>query len=96
MNTQRHFRTKKLLTSERIKRLDAIGFSWDPRIEQWEEYFSALEKFCATEGHCRVSQGFSMNGLKLGGWVNKQRQKKHLLKPGQIRRLNSLGFIWKS
>ena len=85
---------KKGLTPDQIKRLDSLGFNWDPRAEQWEESFAALQKFQQREGHCRVPRGSQEFGLNLGAWVGKQRSKKEGLTPDQIRRLDRLGFSW--
>ena len=85
---------KKGLTPDQIKRLDSLGFNWDPRAEQWEESFAALQKFQQREGHCRVPRGSQEFGLNLGAWVGKQRARKEGLTPDQIRRLDRLGFSW--
>ncbi len=83
------------LSVNQINRLDSLGFTWDPHAQLWEESFIALQEFLKREGHCRVSQSFEADGVKLGAWVSKQRQKKASLSPDRIKRLNSLGFIWK-
>jgi hypothetical protein len=85
---------KKALTPDQIKRLDSLGFNWDPRAEQWEESFAALQKFQQREGHCRVPRGSQEFGLNLGAWVGKQRSRKEGLTSDQIRRLDRLGFSW--
>ena len=86
--------TKDRLTPDRLKRLDSLGFSWDPHSDQWEQNFAALQKFRKREGHCLVVSGHEEDGLKLGGWVTAQRVKKDKLTPDQLKRLNSLGFSW--
>ena len=89
---------KHLLTSDQIKRLDSLGFSWDPLTEQWEQAFAALQKFHKREGHCLVARGHFENGLNLGNWVTVQRRKKtskkHILSSDQLNRLDSIGFSW--
>jgi predicted GNAT family N-acyltransferase len=60
----------------------------------WDRWFGLLQKFHAREGHCRVEQQYHQDGLKLGAWVNKQRSRRNNLSPGQIQRLDQLGFIW--
>jgi superfamily II DNA or RNA helicase len=87
---------KSQLTAGQINKLDSLGFTWDPHAELWEASFSALKEFISREGHCRVPQSFEAGGVKLGAWVSKQRQKKADLSPERIKRLNSLGFIWKA
>ena len=86
--------TKDRLAPERLKRLDSIGFSWDPHVEQWEQNFAALQTFRKREGHCRVEQRHQEDGLKLGVWVSNQRSKKKLLSPERLKRLDALGFSW--
>jgi len=87
--------TKDRLAPDRLKRLKSFGFIWDPITEQWEQAFAALEKFHKREGHCRVPESHQVEGLKLGLWVQNQRARKDRLKPNQLNRLNSLGFVWR-
>jgi len=87
-------KNKDKLTSDQIKRLDSLGYSWDPLTKQWEEGFSALQKFYEREGHCRVTKEVKVNGINLGNWVNNKRSKNCKLTPDQIKRLESIGFIW--
>ena len=94
VSTQRG--AKKGLTPDQITRLDSLGFSWDPIGEQWEKGFAALKKFYQREGHCRVPRGNQEFGLNLGSWVKTQRTKKNNLSPDRLKRLNALGFVWKT
>ena len=81
-------------TPDQLKRLNSIGFCWDPRSEKWEQGFAALEMFHKREGHCRVAALHLENGRKLGVWVVAQRSMKDRLTPDQLKKLESLGFIW--
>ena len=92
VNTQRLYKQK--LTLDRIRSLEELGFSWDPRKDQWEEAFDALKAFHDLEGHCRVAEKKTVNGIKLGIWVRVQRQNKDRLTSDRMKRLNSLGFSW--
>ena len=85
---------KDQLTSHQIKRLDSLGYSWNPLTDQWAAAFAALQKFHEREGHCRVTKGVKINGLNLGNWVLNKRSKKGNLTPDQIKSLESIGFIW--
>ena len=67
---------KDKLSKDRIKRLDALGFSWDPFTEQWEEGFRKFLQFQEREGHCLVSQRHREDDFNLGIWVSRQRRKK--------------------
>ena len=82
------------LTTHQIRRLNAIGFSWDPLEQQWEEAFTALQEFRKREGHCQVPRSYTANGLKLGSWVKWQRNQKAQLTPSRAKRLRILGFSW--
>lgn len=94
VTTQRRIKNK--LTLDRIKRLESVGFCWDPFIEQWEKAFAMLKEYFAREGHHRVPQKLVIDGIRLGSWVNTQRQNKNSLSGDRIQRLNSAGFIWKT
>jgi superfamily II DNA or RNA helicase len=86
---------KNQLTVDQIKRLDALGFSWDPHTEQWDKAFLTLEKFRKEVGHCRVPRNQIFEGLNLGKWVATQRRNAFKLSEERLSRLNSLGFAWK-
>jgi superfamily II DNA or RNA helicase len=92
VGTQRLNRNE--LTADQMNRLNSLSFSWDPRAEQWEEGFVALQSFYKREGHCRVAQGHQENGLKLHLWMGTQRWKRDELTVDQVNRLNSLNFSW--
>jgi superfamily II DNA or RNA helicase len=87
-------RRSKNQSPDQLKRLNSLGFCWDPIAEQWEQKFAALQAFCRREGHCRVPKGKGEAGLNLSSWVVKQRTHKERLTPDQLKRLNSLGFVW--
>ena len=87
---------KKGLAPDQLKRLNSLGFSWDPHADQWEQSFAALQKFRKREGHCLVPYGYQVDGLKLGSWVTTQRSRKDQLTRDRLKRLNSLGFVWKA
>jgi len=81
-------------SADQIRRLDSLGFNWDPRSDQWEEAFAALEDFHKQEGHCSVAETFVTKKFNLGLWVSRQREKKDQLTVEQIRRLDELHFSW--
>jgi hypothetical protein len=85
---------KDRLSHDRIKRLDALGFVWDPLEEQWEEGFSNLQKFYNREGHCNIKRSHNEDGYKLGRWVGMQRLYRHSMVNDRKQKLENLGFIW--
>jgi hypothetical protein len=90
---QRH--NKKAMSVERRRRLDAVGFVWDPYGVEWEKNFALLKGFQSREGHCRVRRGHQEGGFKLGTWVVNQRIRKNALFAERKQRLNAIGFIWR-
>jgi len=90
---QRKFKDK--LRADKVSRLNVLGFDWDTKKTDWEEWFSQLEKFVKKEGHSRVHNNYKTDdGLFLGSWVANQRTKKKSLSPKNKSRLDDLGFDW--
>ena len=67
---------KDLLSVERKRRLDAIGFVWSWQDYLWERNFAALVNFQRRDGHCCVPTHYVVGDLKLGWWVATQRRNK--------------------
>jgi superfamily II DNA or RNA helicase len=93
--TQRAFYAKGKLSQDRVSRLEAIGFQWDPYAEDWEFNFAALQAYKDERGHCRVPQLYKPNKA-LGAWVMSQRARfsKGKLSQDRISRLEAIGFEW--
>jgi Uncharacterized protein conserved in bacteria len=100
IGTQRyHYNGKpnSLFTKERIKKLDAIGMIWDVKNNNWNAMYLELQKYKKKYKNVRVPQSYiTPNGLKLGVWINKQRQdyidKK--IQPKRMKKLNDIKMIW--
>jgi hypothetical protein len=95
VGNQRQLKKRNSLSSDRIRRLDALGFEWDPKNAAWEEMFSRLVEYQKHAGNCRVPQQWPED-QHLANWVGTQRQRKKYghLSPDQIQRLDALGFEW--
>jgi len=98
---QREARLRGVLSEERRRKLDALGFAWDGEQAnwdaRWERRFDQLLAFRRRFGHCRVPAGWSEN-TPLSAWVQIQRvrKKQGKLRAERMRRLNAIGFMWKS
>ena len=90
--TQRSY--KKSLSSEKIARLNKIGYDWAPMESRWEGMFTELFAYKKAHGDCNVPRGYPKN-VQLATWVGVQRQKKLKLSSDRVRRLNGLGFKWR-
>lgn len=94
---RRHERPKGRLTDERIAALDALGFVWDPRADDFARGLAALRKFVSEHGHARVpAKHRTADGFALGVWVDGRRQnrKQGRLTQEQFAALDALGFVW--
>jgi hypothetical protein len=80
---------------ERRHLLDTIEFEWDSlNSARWEAGFTALPKFKAREGHCRVHAHHIEGAFKLGQWVGSQRRNRDSLTAECKQRLDDIGFVW--
>lgn len=87
----------KTLSQDRIDRLNALGFVWDPQSHTWEQNYESLKCFKEVHGHCRVP--FSNNkGKKLCFWIRNQRSfySRSKMPQERISKLEALGFEWKT
>lgn len=95
VNSQRtHF---DRLPKEKKERLEALsGWSWDPFADLWEENFQHLVEFIEQNGSCQVPQDYkTSDGVKLGKWLNVQRQNNDILPIERRKKLEELpGWTW--
>lgn len=85
---------KNRFAAERIARLEALDFVWNPRDDQWERHFAALRAYRARTGHCIVPKGHIEAGYRLERWVRAQIRNRSELAADQVARLDALGFSW--
>jgi DNA-binding CsgD family transcriptional regulator len=92
---QRVLRRKGKLSEDRVRRLDKLGFVWNPSEDQWERMLAALLEYQKVHGNCNVPFDWSENP-QLGNWVVTQRNyhRKGLLRPERRERLAAIGFRW--
>jgi hypothetical protein len=84
-----------LLSADRRRRLDELGFVWNLLDAVLEEGFSSLKSYKHREGHCLVPALHIENGFRLGSWVQVQRGKKQVvISIERQHRLDALGFVW--
>ena len=83
------------ISSDKIKRLDELGFVWDPFLQAWETRFQELVAYKEEHGNCLVSIGWEKN-KQLGKWIHQQRtlKKRGKLDADKNKLLDELGFIW--
>lgn len=83
------------LSKDQIRRLDDLGFEWNPHRSTREQMFKALVDYRTAHGDCNVPPSWEDNP-QLGQWVSHQRShyKRGLLDKVKADRLESLGFVW--
>jgi superfamily II DNA or RNA helicase len=88
-------RHQDTISLEKRKRIDALGFDWDPLAVDWEEGFEHLQAFKKEHGHCRVPAKYkSPDGYRLGQWVDIIRAKPDKVLLEKTERLDAAGFDW--
>jgi superfamily II DNA or RNA helicase len=92
--TQRETEKSGEINAERIKRLNDLGFSWNPDQEAWGNQFQKLKSYKKEHGDCLVPQAWK--DKQLGSWVTTQRLKKNKGELGEtkIALLDDIGFVW--
>lgn len=95
VNNQRRNKKKGIINTERICRLDEIGFWWDIIDSGWEDNYAGLSKYYKIYGHTDVPIKWNENP-QLGKWVSYQRNKRrrNQLNESQIMRLDNVKFNW--
>lgn len=87
-------RRRTSLTPQQERKLERIGFDWNPHESFWEEHFEKLKKFKKKYGHCNVPARWEKD-KRLAHWVHEQRQRmrKKRIAPEKRKLLESLGFV---
>jgi len=98
VNSQRHMHRKDTLSADRRQRLqDLADWSWDPRADDWDEYFRRLVDYAEHHGNVRVPKSYNVDGYRLKQWIILQRgmHGKGALDVARERRLEQLpGWTW--
>jgi Helicase associated domain/Helicase conserved C-terminal domain len=90
---QREAKQRGALSLDKVQRLAAIGFEWEPRDIEWEKMFELLVQFKQQHGHCNVLRT-KANDRQLATWCDQQRKRRRRLSDDQVQRLEQLGFLW--
>jgi superfamily II DNA or RNA helicase len=85
------------LSSDKVDRLNELGFVWDSIEYEWDKGVAGVKKYKAEYNDCNVPVAFKDPGhLSLGSWVRTCRKNKsnNQLNEEKITELDHLGFIW--
>jgi hypothetical protein len=99
VTNQRQLKKRGQLSNRRIHLLNEIDFPWNPQDTGWDGNFEKLKAYKKEFGHCNVPESPG-EYEKLGAWAGVQRRyyarKVSSLTPERIKKLNSIGFNWKT
>ena len=91
----RQRRDQLKLLSDRKRRLDELGFDWDPRAAKWAEGYARLAEYATEFGRTDVPAKHKCpDGYALGHWVSNVRLGAIKCSDEQTRLLDELGFVW--
>jgi hypothetical protein len=94
-NLRKRFRDGEL-PADRIAAIEALGIPWSSTGAKWLELVQALSTFRDREGHLRVPNQFTEQGIPIGKRLHYLRSayRKGILTKRQIEDLDNLGVIW--
>lgn len=99
-NLRARYRLGKI-DEDRVRRLDEIGFIWQPYMSNWDECYAYAKAYYETNGDLKVPKRYMCeDGYKLGLWIYTQRRVREGAVKGniseeQIKRLDEIGMEWK-
>ena len=93
ITSQRSRKKSGLLSKDREKLLNEIGFSWNPYQDQWDARYAELRDFYTANQHLKVTHGSELNS-----WLYQQRKKyrEGKLALGAQARLSAIDPRWHS
>lgn len=94
---QRDRYSKGKLFSDRIKRLEDIGFKWNILEERFEKGFQETLLYKERTGNPNAPKSYKTpEGFCLGNWQSAKRKnhKNGNLSPERVKRLETIGFTW--
>ena len=86
-----------VLTSDRIQKLDAIGFLWEPAEDAWKRGYDYAARYKDEKGNLDVPSLYKTeDGFALGRWiqVNRSAFASRTLSEERIQLLTDIGMIW--
>ncbi len=88
---------KGRLALNKIEILEGFsGWIWDKYLAERQASLESLRRYSDREGHTRVPKGYvDEHGIRLGAWVDSQRQRRQMLTSEQRQTLESMpGWVW--
>ena len=86
-------KSKVIKTNKRLAQLPTVKSKLKLK---WEQKYLLAQQFYQKNGHLKVPQIYTVDGVNLGTWINTQRQKykKGTLSKESIEKLENIGMLW--
>ncbi len=101
ISTQRQNYKKGKLSSERLEKLKLINFFKEENNtikldNSWLEKYELAKQYYLKYGDLLIPQNYVINGIRLGAWINNQRNlyKAGKLSKERIEMLEHIGMVW--
>ena len=106
INRQRNYYSKGQLNTEKIAKLEAIGFVWNGNEvyakqlqAKWDAIFALAESYYKQNGNLRMPRNYIIDGVNVGAWLSNLKGayrgcNNRKLSPYQISKLESIGIEW--
>ncbi|MER7131316.1 Helicase associated domain protein [Streptosporangium saharense] len=95
VSKQRYLHALAELPGSRVRLLEQIGMVWNPLDAVWETWFRLAERFYRREGHLLVPHAHVEDDEALGNWIMSQRSVYPNIPPERVRRLETIGMVWR-
>ena len=87
------------LSIKEVQLLESIGMIWDVRESVWVQNYQVAKEYFEEYGNLLVSRDCVYHGIKLGRWINGQRNAYNMigrrkLSQERAKKLESIGMIW--
>jgi hypothetical protein len=88
-------RTGRLPAAD-VEALDALGITWEPRVQRWQTGYVAASTWVTRHGHLTVPPDHEIDGLMLNAWLRGQRRayRRGSLAKERVAALEALGIVW--
>ena len=106
INRQRNYYSKGQLNTEKIAKLETIGFVWNGNEvyakqlqAKWDAIFALAESYYKQNGNLRMPRNYIIDGVNVGAWLSNLKGayrgcNNRKLSPYQISKLESIGIEW--
>lgn len=98
LHQRNRYNVYRRITAPQVDQLEALpGWTWDLQDDAWDRGFDYLTEYVSRYGTSYIAMGYTVDGYKLGSWVNNQRAwfRTKRLSHERRRRLESLkGWTW--